>query len=174
MAKASNRVTLPEATASFMDVFVATGMEGFDPKFSATQIFDSGQDLSSLDAAVAAAIERKWPEGPPKKNFAGNPIKDGNDRTDSDGNIRPEYAGKQYIVAKSKETDAPGVVDITCQAILDSKAIYGGCRTRLAVSAYGWTFAGKSGVSLYLNNVQLVADGEPFGLPQTTAEDDFS
>jgi hypothetical protein len=168
----SNRVTLPVATASFIDVFEATGFEGQDAKFQATAIFKEGQDLSTLEAAINAAIDKKWPEGAPKKNFS-LPLKDGNLKTDKEGDVRPEYKGRVYITAKSKASDPPGVVDEAVQPIIDPKAIYGGCEVRLAVSAYGWTFGGKSGVSLYLNNVQKVGDGEAFGAT-ASAEDDFS
>lgn len=171
---AANRVTLPVGTGSFLDLFEATGFPGADKKFQATQIFDEGQDLSQLEAAIEAAIEKKWP-GISKKDRAKLklPIKDGNERTDKEGKVRPEYAGRLYVTAKSKECDPPGVVDSSVQPIINPKAIYGGCRLRLAVSAYGWEFGPSSGVSLYLNNVQMVGEGTPFGV-SASAEDDFA
>ena len=166
-----SRVTTPEFTASFPQLFEASGFEGQDPKFSVTMLWDKDEDLSKLKAACDAAVAKKWGEKPPANiSF---PMKDGDGKLDKDGNQRPEYAGKKFAIAKAKESDQPKVVDNELNPILDKTVVYGGCKMRAAVSAYAWSFAGKNGVSLYLGNVQRTGDGEAFG-STSSVESDFS
>jgi len=167
----STRVTTPVFTASFPQVFEATGFAGSDPKFSVTMLWDKEEDLSKLKAACEAAIEKKWKGDRPAKIEM--PMKDGDLKLDKDGKPRPEYAGKKYAIAKAKPEDVPHVVDLEKNPILDKTVVYGGCEMRAAVSAYAWTFAGKHGVSLYLGNIQRTGDGEAFGAVHSV-EDDFA
>ena len=166
-----SRVTTPEFTASFPQLFEASGFEGQDPKFSVTMLWDKDEDLSKLKAACDAAVAKKWGEKPPAN--ISMPMKDGDGKLDKEGNQRPEYAGKKYAIAKAKPEDAPHVVDLEKNPILDKTGVYGGCEMRAAVSAYAWTFAGKHGVSLYLGNIQRTGDGEAFGAVHSV-EDDFA
>ena len=165
-----SRVTTPEFTASFPQLFEASGFEGQDPKFSITMLFDKDEDLSKLKAACDAAVAKKWGNDVPAGiQF---PMKDGDGKLDSKGEQRPEYKGKKFAIAKAKQADQPKVVDNELNPILDKTVVYGGCKMRAAVSAYAWEFAGKRGVSLYLGNVQRTGDGEAFGTT-SSVESDF-
>ena len=165
-----SRVTTPEFTASFPQLFEASGFEGQDPKFSITMLFDKDEDLSKLKAACDAAVAKKWGSDVPAGiQF---PMKDGDGKLDSKGEQRPEYKGKKFAIAKAKQADQPKVVDNELNPILDKTVVYGGCKMRAAVSAYAWEFAGKRGVSLYLGNVQRTGDGEAFGTT-SSVESDF-
>ena len=166
-----SRVTTPEFTASFPQLFEASGFEGQDPKFSVTMLWDKDEDLSKLKAACDAAVAKKWGEKPPAN--ISMPMKDGDGKLDKDGNQRPEYAGKKFAIAKAKESDQPKVVDNELNPVLDKSVVYGGCKMRAAVSAYAWSFGNVYGVSLYLGNVQRTGDGEAFG-PTSSVESDFS
>ena len=166
----STRTTTPTFTASFPQLFEASGAPGFDPKFSITMVFDKSEDLSKLRAACDEAIKKKWGANPPSDIQL--PVKDGDGKLDKDGKQRPEFAGKKYITAKANPDSPPKVVDVELNPILDKSAVYGGCHMRAAVSAYAWSFASRNGVSLYLGNVQKVGDGEAFGTA-SSVEDDF-
>lgn len=166
-----SRVTTPEFTASFPQLFEASGFEGQDPKFSVTMLWDKDEDLSKLKAACDAAVAKKWGEKPPAN--ISMPMKDGDGKLDKDGNQRPEYAGKKFAIAKAKESDQPKVVDNELNPVLDKSVVYGGCKMRAAVSAYAWSFGNVYGVSLYLGNVQRTGDGEAFG-STSSVESDFS
>lgn len=176
MAKPKTRVTTPEATASFPQLFEAKAANPKDdPKFTVTILFDEGQDLSTLEAAVEAAIERgiekKWDGKRPAKLVL--PFKDGNEKMDKDDNPRPEFANRTYLTVGASADDQPKVVDENLQPIINAKDVYGGCRIRAAISAYPWTYGKKKGVSFYLNSVQKASDGEAFGI-NVSVEDDFS
>lgn len=176
MAKPKTRVTTPEATLSFPQLFAAKAAnDGDDPKFSATVIFDEGQDMSTIDAAIEAAIERgvakKWGGKRPAKLVL--PYKDGNEKTDADDNPRPEFEGRTYITVSASEDEPPVLVDAERQPIINKSDIYGGARVRVAVSAYPWTYGNKKGVSLYLKSVQVVGEGTPFGV-SVSVDDDFA
>ncbi|MDB4442112.1 DUF2815 family protein [bacterium] len=166
----STRVTTPEFTASFPQLFEASGFAGSEPKYSITMMWDKNEDLSKLRAACDAAIEKKFGKDVPKDIQM--PVQDGDGKLDKDGKQRPEYAGMKFAIAKAKVSDQPKVVDTELNPILDATLVYGGCKMRAAVSAYAWSFASKHGVSLYLGNVQRVSDGEQFG-NTNSVESDF-
>ncbi len=167
----STRITTPVATASFPNLFEASGFPGTEPKHSITLLWDKETDLSALKAACEAAIVKKFGDKRPADiQF---PMKNGDDKKDSEGNVRPEYAGKKYLTAKSKQADPPRVVDTELNPVLDKTMIYGGCEVRVAISFFGWSFGGKHGVSAYLGNVQLVGPGSPFGGGGNSVESDF-
>ena len=174
MPKPATRVTTPVSTISFPQLFEAKAANPKDdPKFSATIIFDEGQDLSTLDAAIEAAIEKaiekKWNGKRPKDLKL--PFKNGDEKLDKEDNPRPEFAGRTYITVNATADDQPKVVGEDREPIIDVKEMYGGARVRVALSAYGWTYGKDKGVSFYLNAVQKVADGEPFGLNVSIDED---
>ena len=167
----STRITTPSFIASFPCLFEPSGFEGQDKKFSVTMLWKKDEDLSALKAACEAAITKKWADKRPANIQM--PVKDGDLKLDAEGNVRPEYAGMKFAIAKAKETDPPKVVDLELNPILDKSEIYGGCELRAAVSCYAWEFAGKKGVSLYLGNVQKTGAGEAFGGGGNSVESDF-
>ncbi len=167
----STRITTPSFVASFPCLFEPSGFEGADKKYSVTMLWDKEEDLSALKAACEAAIVKKFGDKRPANIQM--PMKDGNEKLDAEGNVRPEYKNKKYAIAKAKETDPPKVVDLELNPILDKSEIYGGCELRAAVSAYAWSFASKHGVSLYLGNVQKTGAGEAFGGGGNSVESDL-
>ena len=173
--KPNRRVTCPECTASYPKLDKPDSFEGQAAKYSVTCIFDQGADLSKLEAAIEAAIERgielKW-NGKRPKNLS-LPIKDGNEKLDQNDKVRTEYEGRMYITPTASEDDQPEVVDLSLEPVTSAKELYGGMRIRPVVTAFPYSVGGNKGVALYLNRVQKTADGEPFGLV-VTAEDDFA
>ena len=167
----STRVTTPEAIASFPNLFEASGFPGTEPKYSITLLWEKEEDLSALKAACEAAAEKKWGDKRPANiQF---PMKNGDEKLDKEGNVRSEYAGRKYLVAKSKQSDPPKVVDLSLQPFLDATEIYGGCKVRAAISFFAWSFGGQHGISAYLGNIQKTQDSEPFGGGGNSVENDF-
>ena len=169
----STRTVLKNATASFPNLFEPQGMQGTEPKYSITLLFDKAADLSALRACVDAAIEKKWPDVASRPKNIQMPVMDGDDKTDANGSQRPEFVGKKYCMAKAKVSHPPKVIMQDLQPCMDATEFYGGSIVNASVTAFGWTFGGKNGVSLGLNAVQKVSDGEKFG-GSVAVEDEFS
>ena len=124
--------------------------------------------LKSINRACKAAIEKKW-KGKPPANLR-MPLRDG-DEPDDDGNKRaPEYLGHYFMNVRGDR--APGIVDQKRNALVNSTELVSGDYVRVSLNAFGYAQKGNKGVSLGLNNVQLVSKGEPLG-NFTRAEDDF-
>ena len=166
----STRYTTPSGQASFPALFKPVGFAGSPEKYSVTLIFDKDEDLSGLKKACDEAIKKKFGDNPPAG--IAMPVKDGDTKTDKDGNVRPEFAGKKFVTASCKAEDKPKVVDGELNAIIDSSAIYGGVEMRIAVNVFAWEHMGKRGISLYLSNVQKTGEGTAFGA-NTSVEADF-
>lgn len=83
------------------------------------------------------------------------PLKNG----DRKNNAGEEYEGCYYITPWSK--DKPGVVGPNPkQEIRDSNELYSGCYIRISISIGVFDFKGKRGLSIFLNNIQKLAEGE--------------
>tara|TARA_R110002020_G_scaffold368536_2_gene580347 strand:+ start:6042 stop:6572 length:531 start_codon:yes stop_codon:yes gene_type:complete len=172
MSNSPTRVVTPTFTASFPNLFEPSGFEGTEPKYSVTMLFDKDVELDELKAACLAAIEKKWPEASSRPKNITMPMLDGDEKLDSNGDPRPEFANKKYAVTKAKMSHPPKVVDQSLQPILDANDIYGGVQLRASVTAFGWSFGGKHGVSLGLNHIQKMGDGDKFG-GSVSVEDEF-
>ena len=150
------------------------------PKYSATVLVPKSDTATKakLDAAIAAAKKRgleskKYREGTPLDKLP-TPIWDGDGyRADGYTEFGPEAKGCWVFTASSDVERRPGVVDASCQPILDPTEIYSGIYGRVGVDFFPYNFAGKQGVGCSLCNVQKLADGEPLGAARPTADDDF-
>lgn len=68
----------------------------------------------------------------------------------------------------------PQVVDAAKRPIEeDSGVFYNGCWAHVSYSVFKYDKSGNVGIGLGLNNIQKVADGDPFGGSSSNAEDDF-
>ena len=165
-------VVTPKFRVSYPNVFKPKLNElSGKEEFSLVALFEAGEDLSKLQAAVKAAIVKKWGSDSSKhpKNLR-TPFRDQSDR-EKDGKLPAGHtAGAIFINLKSQ--DRPGVVDASVQPILDEKEFYAGCYARASVNAYAYDMKGNKGVAFGLGNVQKMGDGDPLG-GRTTAEMDF-
>lgn len=152
--------------------------------------------IAPLKEAVKAAIVKKWGDKPPKKQIR---LDDGTVKTISavqspfrvaspeefptSYENRPEIHGKMVITFRSKGLDrAPQIAlyqgkgkkpRLLSKANAQDKAlIYPGAFYVVSTSAYAWEMKGKCGVSLGLNNVLKMRNGEPLG-SFSTADSDF-
>lgn len=163
-------VTTPKFRAAFADVFRARvhrlSKDDGDskPKYSIVMLFDKKTDLKPMKQAAMKAIvsffgekykdPKKWPEG-----FKW-PFRDGDKR----GEELEGYAGHYYVAASSLY--APGIVrnDKERTKIREEDGeFHSGCYARALVAAQAFDVGVNKGVKFYLQGLQKLGDGEPFG-----------
>jgi hypothetical protein len=175
---------------AFPEVFTAKAAPGSDKaKFSVTMLFPKdgsslipslpGKGLMELRRLALAAVKEKWGEDKEKwppffksldfKTYVsplgkdGWPIRDG-DLVEWDG-----FAGNYFIRAASQFQ--PGIIDSKKADIIDKQAVHGGLICRAQVNAYAYDTAGNKGVTLGLNNLQILKDdGVVFGGKQAASK----
>lgn len=159
----SNTVVTPTVRLSFPVLFKPRKVNENDAtaKFSATLLFDAKaqktKEFKRLQQEVEAVIEEKWGADRPKKLKLPFLTTDDFDKV-------PDGYTDDMVIVRTNTVQAPGVVDRQNQPILNESDIYPGCYVRAAVHAYGWEHrTGGKGVSIGLDHVQFVKDGESFG-----------
>ena len=175
----SVKMLTPEFRVSFPNVFEAVKVNPTDKnaKFGVTAVFQTAETAKSKSAGTKVvsieglkalcrnvAVEKfgadraKWP---PLKF----PFRDGAEpvKKDKDG------FGPGIIFVSLQSTSKPGIVDSYAgpdgrSAPLTAQTdFYPGCYARAEVNAYYWKFMGREGVSLGLQNLQKLRDGERLG-----------
>ena len=160
---------------SYANVWEPASINGGTPKYSVSIIIPKS-DTGTV-AKIKAAIEAAYREGEAKLKGSGKtvpalsslktPLRDGDlERPDDDA-----YADSYFINANS--ATAPGIVDKTCEPILDRSEIYSGVYARASINFYSFNSNGNRGIACGLNNIQKLADGKPLG-GHSRAEDDFA
>jgi len=77
-----------------------------------------------------------------------------------------------WMFANFSSTQRPGIVDRKARAIEDESTFFSGCKARVTYAPWAYDRDGNKGVTLLLNNVQMIAKGDRLaGRPD--AEDDF-
>lgn len=164
-------VTTPPVRLSFTDdLFVPQPVDKKNPNsekvFSCQILLPKDFDLSSLKTALNAALRDKFGDkklAPDKRAANGSPIHSVEEaRDDETGELPPGMEeGGHYIRAKTRFQ--PQVVDRQAQPITDKARLYSGCYCSVHLNAHAWDYGGKWGVSLGLEAVQFVRDGERLG-----------
>lgn len=160
------RCLTPEFRASYAHLFKPYQFDDSQkPKFMVTMLFDKKTDLTALKKAVTIAATDQWgPKGKWPKGLV-LPFKNGDEVSDQEA-----YAGT--IVVKANSNQRPGLVDQKKAPITEEDgSFYSGCFARATLQAAAWDFAGKKGVSFYLQNVQKLRDGDRFGGGRDAGED---
>lgn len=117
--------------------------------------------LAKLNAEIQAVAIAKWGKVPPRLKTT---LRDGDEED------RAELAGA--MVFNCKSADRPGIVDSDLQPVLDPELLYSGAWYRVSVSVFAWEHpASGKGVSIGLNNVMWIKDGERYSGRKTAAED---
>jgi hypothetical protein len=131
-------------------------------EWAVTMLFDKKtSDLTKLKNAIAQAAKNEFGTNIDLKTLDLKRIQDG------DLKDRSEYTG-QWVVKAATRLKAPGVVDSKLNKILDPGEIYSGVWANVNVTVKAYSQPNK-GVTLYLNHVQKVKDGEPIaGGPKAT------
>lgn len=170
------KVLTPKFRVSFPQVFEPKAVgESTVKKYSITMLFDPAKiaadpiqkDLwEKVKIAARTCAQEKWGAQIPKG--LKSPFRDGNEPGKAD--YEGYGPGVIFLVCSTKTK--PGIVGPDKSAIIAPEEFYAGCWARATINPYAWTFMGKSGVSFGLQNIQKLADGEPFG-GRTRAENEF-
>ena len=168
-------ITGPETRWSYLNAWEPKAIDGGTPKYSVSLII-SKDDRKTVEK-IMAAIKAAYTEGMAKLKGNGKsvppleaiktPLRDGDKERPDD----PAYANAWFVNANS--ATAPGVVDASCQRIIDRSELYSGVYGRASINFYAYNANGNKGIACGLNNLQKVRDGEPLG-GKAKAEDDFA
>jgi len=139
---------------------------GNEPKFSTTILLPKNDIATKqkMDAAINAAIQdgvsSKWNGVRPP--VLGIPVHDGDGVRPSDGMpFGDECKGHWVFTASSKQ--APEIIDINMNKILNQTEVYSGMYGRVSVRFFPYNTNGKKGIGCGLGPVQKLDDGEPLG-----------
>lgn len=190
----TTNVTLPKAKVSYPNLFkpVLNKLSG-KMEYNVQGIFDvpiTDPSMTPVKKAVELACEERW--GADKKKWPKNlilPFKNQDDliekaeeKEKSTDIFTPNGV---YITVKTAATSLNGaalpppvIVDRQRNPITDPNLLYAGCYARFNVTAKAYPgpkapLGIKPGVSLYLNAVQFVEDGERLGGGRPSAEQAF-
>lgn len=163
----SKKVITGKVRASYVNVFrkkvnAQSGKEEYSLQLLIPK--SDKKTVEKIEAAIAAATEGKWGKKAPAK--LRNPLRDG----DEEHGIAP-YVGHYFMNVKSD--NKPQVVDGGLQEIIDERDFQSGDYCRVSINAYAYDVTGNRGVSFGLNNIQVLAKGEPLGGTSSRASDDF-
>ena len=167
--RTGTKVTTGEIRLSYCHLNEPYGMDGQEPKYSASIIIKKTdkETLKAINDAVAEAKEAgksKWNGKIPP--VLKTPLRDGDvERPDDEA-----YKNAYFLNASSK--NKPGMVDKYVNPILDPMEVYSGCYARVTLNFYAFNAAGNKGIACGLGNVQKLRDGDSLG-GATRAEDDF-
>ncbi len=160
---------------SYANVWDAKSINGGTPKYSVSLIIPKS-DTATVNK-IKEAIQAAYTEGESK--LKGNakfaPALDTLKPTLRDGDReRPgDEAYKDSYFINANSASAPGIVDATCQPILNRSEVYSGVYGRASINLYAFNSNGNRGIACGLNNLQKIRDGAPLG-GKSRAEDDFS
>ncbi len=167
----NTKVITGKVRFSYCHIFTPKAMGDEDPKYSISILIPK-KDKKTLND-IKKAIDAAKAEGKSSK-FGGKipaklklPLRDG----DVDKPEDPAYVGHMFVNATSKRR--PGIVDKDMNEILDPEDLVSGDYGRVSINFYPFAVTGNKGVAAGLNNVQLLAKGEPLS-GGSTAEEDFA
>lgn len=163
------KMITPIGRLSFPYVFEkAKSMEeGKEGKYEITLLIPKSEDISEL----RKELERIGKEAFGAKflgleKLKSPPIRDGDDKGEGD----PAF---NHWIIRGKSSQRPLVVDALKNRVDSKDAIYGGAYGRLNITPASYSVPTQWGVTLYLNAVQKVRDGERFGGGGISAEEAF-
>lgn len=160
----------PKGRLAFPYLLEPDNGQGGKPKFRCLIIFDPKDEAVKAELKkMKAECQKVATEAFGKTDGVKMPFRNGNDKAE-------KYEGFQdMIFISASTTRRPGVVGPNPKNPITLDAdIYGGCYVRATLVPASYVMAGSPGVSFYLNNVQKLADGEPFGGGGSAPEDDFA
>lgn len=180
MAKPTYKFMTPEFIISYptlVEPRVSNLSDSGTPKFSCKMLFSKNMDAKNLEAfnkmkeVIKAAAEEKF--GKPLPKALHNPIKDGDESDDA--------TAQGCWTANAGTKFKPGVVNGALRELTDSEVtelVYPGavCRATIIASAFEVKNPNgsvlKKGVTLMLQNVQLLRDGNRL-VAKRSASNDF-
>lgn len=175
------RLTSPIGVACFVHVFKpqapGENAKSKEPKYKIILVWDPetarGPDMKELKRQCIAAAEAKFGQDARDKIKKGKikmPWRPASDYGDEGYGFPFDQEG--WVFANFSSTQQPGVVNRRAKPIIAENEIYSGMKARVTYAVWAYDREGNKGVTLLLNNVQKIADGDRLsGRPD--AEDDF-
>lgn len=181
------KVTTPKFRVSYPHLFeprlnTLSGKE----EYSVQAIFPPDADLSELKAAAKKALKAefgeditKWPVPPDQMRL---PFKVQAAKKDQDGILRlpPGFTEGAPLMTYKCSPEYPPVIvgterDMSGNLVrlTEPRDVYGGCYARAAIAVKAYSHGANRGVTCYLNSLQKLDEGEPFG-NISRPEDDFA
>lgn len=173
----SKKVMVRNVRLSYEHIFKPSAMDdNSTPKYSAELLIPKDHpDLPAIKRAILEAGQEKFPMviAPNKPWPMGytTALKDADKDVDGSGVLLAEKnpASKGCYILKAQSTRQPATVGRRKEKVTEADGIiYSGCYVNVSVAPAGYEFGKiKKGVTCYLNGVQFVEDGEPFGADAT-------
>jgi hypothetical protein len=162
MAEQAATLMTPKLRVRYENFF-KTGMADDNGKsfFEGTLVVDAAAwntpEMKAIRAACETALKKKFPTATADEmaEFK-RPFRKCGTKPKTYG---PEFADCLFF--KVKSTKKPGVVDAKVQPIIDPSEAYAGCYARISVHPFAYDVKGGKGVSLWMNNVQILPGGDP-------------
>lgn len=183
MAEKKERLTTAPGIACFVHVFKPEqpGSNGNskskEPKYKLVLVWDEEAqqtpEYKKMKKVCYAAAEAKFGENARekiKKRKIRMPWRPTSDYGDEGYGFPFDQDGWKF--ANFASNQQPGIVDRKARAIKDESSFFSGCKARVTYAPWAYDVDGNKGVTLLLNNVQMIAKGDRLaGRPD--AEDDF-
>lgn len=173
MAMTETTVTTDRARLSFTHLFEPyANNPGQEAKYSVTVLVPKSDIATKqrIDAAITAAkhqgVSKCWNGVMPP--VVATAVHDGDGVRPNGEPFGEECRGHWVFTASSKQ--APQVVDLNLNPIINQADVYSGCYARVCVNFFPYNSNGKRGVGIGLNAVQKLEDGEPLGGRVSAAE----
>ena len=166
----SFNIKTPEFRVSWPAVFTPTTIEGSEPKYRITMLFDKDTDISSLEKVIQETIDERWPD-PKKRPALRLPFRDGDVE-------KPEMPGYQNtLFANASNKQKPALVDQNVQQITDESVFYPGCYARALIRVFAYPKEGvksvSNGIAFSIQAIQKTREGDPFSSGRVVAENIF-
>lgn len=154
----SDKFVTPLGRFSYPAVFEKSkGMNGEEGKYEVTLLIPKSTDVSDLRRRMEkVAKEAFGPKFISLEKLKNPPLRDGDEK-------EPGDPANGHWIIRAKSSRRPLAVGPDRTPIEEKEEIYGGCWGRLNVVVGSYTMTGNWGVTLFLNAVQKVKDGERFG-----------
>ena len=167
-------ITGSETRFSYVHAWEPVAIEGSTPKYSVSLLIPK-DDIRTIER-IKAAIKVAYEAGESKLRGANGkvPPLEAIKKPLRDGDIeRDDEAYKDHYFLNANSTTQPGIVDGSCQPILDRNELYSGCYGRASITFYAYSNNGSKGIACGLNHIQVLRKGEPLG-GRSSAEADFA
>ena len=173
------KLTLKNATLSFPSLFTPETYQGQNPRFRADVILNEDHvnavktTIHKVVADVAgdkaeAVIKRLQTDA---KRF---PLRDGDNKVNSDGEIYAGYEGKQYVAASAKENKPPKLYSRYKGVEPKEVDFFSGAEADVILDVWFQDNKWGKAVNITLLGVRATGGGTPLGGSGASAsEDDF-
>ncbi len=169
----SKKIMLRNVRLSYEHIFQPSAMDdNSTPKYSAELLIPKDHpDLPAVKRAIFEAGAEKFPtafaQGKPWPMGFTAALKDADVDRDNNGLIIAEKnpESKGHYILKTQSTRRPVTLGRRKEQLTEADGvIYSGCYINVSAAFDGYEYGKiKKGVTCYLNGVQFVQDGEPFG-----------